>query len=70
MPEKHNAANKGHFLRNRHPTKNEDLLKIVTDEAFYVANSMEENHKDVFDKYHKFTETQINIPLAQKAGIE
>ena len=42
MPEKHSAANKGHFLRNRHPTKNEDLLKIVTDEAFYVANSMEE----------------------------
>jgi len=42
MPEKHSAANKGHFLRNRNPLKNEDLLKIVTDEAFYVANQMEE----------------------------
>lgn len=42
MPEKHSTANKGHFLRNRHPTKNEDLLKIVTDENFYLTNNVEE----------------------------
>ena len=40
--EKRNQANKGHYLRNRNPAKNEDLLKIVTDESFYEQHNMEE----------------------------
>lgn len=59
-------ANKGHFLRNQKC----DTLKIVTDQNVYLTTNIEENNNAILEKYNKFTETQINIPLAVKSGIE
>jgi hypothetical protein len=59
-------TNKGHFLRNHKC----DTLKIITDQNLYQnsTSNVQENNLMILEKYNKFAEMQINIPLAVKSG--